>query len=180
MVCALALLAALAGCASEPQGPTDREIQAEMQGLLNAFQRTMKAAPDEAPRFFPADRLRDFMGSKAFRYREMGTRMLADGTWKTGDGGPTVYVGVTLVRMASAEGATQALAAETEGFTDAAPLAGGIVPRRADRTLAFAHGPYVVTLSDLGETASAPSVLRKAAETMAESFKDVAVQPRGP
>jgi hypothetical protein len=171
-VCAFLLLIAVAGCSSEAEGPTDEEIRAEMQGLLDAFQRKMKAEPDEGPAFFPADRLREFMGLQSYRYRELGARMLADATWKTIRDGRTGYVGLTLVRMDSAEGARKALAADTEGFTDAAPLAGSVVPRGADRILAFADGHYYVTLSDMGETAAAPAFLRRAAGAMAAALKD--------
>jgi len=170
--CGLMLLGALAGCSSDPEGPTDQQIQAEMQGLLEAFEQKMKLTPDAAPTFFAAEHLQDFMGIKSFRYRRMGARMLADASWKTGNGASAVLFGVTLVRMDSAEGAKEAFAADTKAFSDAAPLDEEIVPRKADRILAFAYGPYYVTLGDLGESEPAPGFLREAAKTMAELLKE--------
>jgi hypothetical protein len=183
LVCGLLVLGALLpGCGSEePEGLTDEAVRAEMEGIFDGLQEEMNLLTDQAPKYYPAERLQDFLGVKSLRYRQMGARMLGDGTWKTGEGPTSVYLGVTLVRMETPEGAEKALAGDTadaQGFADAGTLDGSVSARGSERILAFAHGLYYVSVADMGEVATAPALLREAAETVAALLEDVS--PRQP
>ena len=176
LVCGLLAGLVLSGCASESAGPTDEAIRAEMERVFAGLQEEMNLLSDQAPAYYPADRLQDFLGVKSLRYRQMGARMLGDGTWRTGEGPTSIYLGVTLVRMETPEGAEKALAADTadtQGFGDAGTLNGSVAVRGSERILAFARGLYYVSVADMGEIATAPALLRQAAETIAALLDDV-------
>jgi len=180
MTCSMVLAALVAGCSDPEAGPTNEAIRAEMDQVLQAFERHLDAKPDEAPAFYTADTLRDFMGIKALRYRAMGVRMLADGTWLVGKGRKLKLVGATLIYMDTPDGAKEALASETEGLADAGTLGAEIPALRNDRTLAFTYGAYYVSLGDLGELEGAPSLLRKTAEALVRAMKETVQVPPKP
>ncbi len=163
-------LAAVGGCSSGPEGPTDDEVRARVESVLEAFEAQARAKPEADVRWYGPDDLRDFMGLRARRFREAGFRMLADGSWEVEGTRQTELVGVTVMHMGSPEGAAKALELNAENFPTPADLPGGIPARTSKGMIALAHGPFYVGICDLAEMAPSTALAREMAEHVVKAL----------
>ena len=165
------LLATLvAGCGGGESGPSDEAIQAEIQAVLQAFQKHVDGRPQDEPRFHTDETLYDLMGRTAYRYIKRGFRMRVAASWQVGAGRTARGIGLTLMHMGTPEGAQEVMAMETEGLKDVPGLGPDVTARRGGTMLAFTRGPYYAELADTGEVEGPPALLQDAGQALAEAF----------
>ena len=165
-------LAAAAGCNSGPEGPSDQDIQACVESVLQSFQERARAKPEEEITWYGPDTLKEFMGLRARRFREAGFRLLASSFWEIEGTNETESVGVTVMHMGSPEGAAKALEINAENFPNPAELPGGVAARTSKGMIALAHGPFYVMIADLAEMAPSASLVRELAEGMIKALDE--------
>ncbi|MBL7140228.1 MAG: hypothetical protein ISS74_04895 [Planctomycetes bacterium] len=166
-----ALALAAAGCGSGDEGPSDKEIRAEMDQVLATFQAEAKAEPEDPPGWFDSESIKEYLGLTGNRLVYYGLRMYADTTWVVQVDGQPLSIGLNLAYMGKPEGAKEAVDFAAPDYADTTALPEGITALRREGALTFAYGPYYVILLDISEMPKAGYVPRDPAKAVITAIK---------